>query len=247
MINIRNLTVSFNEKSIKTTVIDDLNLDIYDGEILVILGSSGAGKSTLLNALGGINKNYEGEIMLNEKHLNTSEHLIGLIPQNYGLLPWFNVQKNCEVPFKVRNKNIGKKDRDTIRELLSSLGLLEHRYKYPKALSGGQKQRVALARALSLHPNLLLMDEPFSALDAILKEEACELFLKTWKNFKCSTIIVTHNLDEALQLGHRICVLGKNGKIKYLENNIFFNNVNFKEDPKYINTFLLLKKYLKGD
>ncbi len=247
MVNVENLNVKFIDNNIETVVIKSLNLAVDDGEILVILGASGAGKSTLLNVLGGINKNYGGIITVDDKPLDTSNQLIGLIPQNYGLLPWFTVQKNCEVPFKVRNKKITDGDRKSIKELLNTLGLEEHRDKYPKALSGGQKQRVALARALSLHPDLLLMDEPFSALDAILKEEACELFIKTWEKFKCSTIIVTHNLDEAMQLGHKICVLGKSGEIKYLEKNQFFNNSNFKEHSEYSTTFMTLKRQLKGE
>ncbi len=247
MVNIENLSVKFKENNTETSVIDNLNLVVNEGEVLVILGASGAGKSTLLNVLGGINKKYEGLITIKRVPLNTAEQLIGLIPQNYGLLPWFTVQKNCEVPFKIRHKKVTDVDKKSINELLETLGLEEHKDKFPKALSGGQKQRVALARALSLHPDLLLMDEPFSALDAILKEEACELFLKTWEKFKCSTIIVTHNLDEALQLGNRICVLGKNGEIKYLEENKFFNNTNFKEHPEYFNTFTTLKMHLKGE
>ncbi len=247
MVNIKNLSVKFKENNVETTVISNLDLVINKGEILVVLGSSGAGKSTLLNVLGGINKNYGGSITINDIPLDTSKQLIGLIPQNYGLLPWFTVQKNCEVPFKVRNRNVKEEDKKSINQLLVTLGLEEHKDKFPKALSGGQKQRVALARALSLHPDLLLMDEPFSALDAILKEEACDLFLKTWETFQCSTIIVTHNLDEAMQLGHRICVLGKNGEIKYLENNMFFGNLNFKEHPQYFSTFTTLKTHLKGE
>ncbi len=247
MVEVENLSVKFYDNNTETVVIESLDLTVEDGEILVILGSSGAGKSTLLNVLGSINKEYEGLIKVNGMPLDTSNQLIGLIPQNYGLLPWFTVQKNCEVPFKIRNKKVTDVDKKSINELLNTLGLDEHKKKYPKALSGGQKQRVALARALSLHPNLLLMDEPFSAMDAILKEEACELFIRTWEKFKCSTIIVTHNLDEAMQLGHKICVLGKNGDIKYLEKNIFFNNSNFKEHQEYSSTFATLKKHLKGE
>ncbi len=247
MVRVNNLSVSFYDNNRETVVIKSLNLEVEDSEIFVILGSSGAGKSTLLNVLGGINKNYSGVIEVNENPLDTTKQLIGLIPQNYGLLPWFTVQKNCEVPFKIRNKKVTDSDKKSIDELLVTLGLDDHRHKFPKALSGGQKQRVALARALSLHPDLLLMDEPFSALDAILKEEACELFINTWERFKCSTIIVTHNLDEAMQLGHKICVLGKNGEIKYLEKNIFFNNSNFKEHPLYFSTFTTIKKHLKGE
>ncbi len=251
LITIENLNIKFdNDKSKndkKIEVISNLTLEVGQGEILVLLGSSGSGKSTILNAVGGINKKYTGTIKINNEILNLRKHLIGYIPQNYGLLPWKSVFENCALPFKIRKEAIDESKKLEIENILKKLGLIAHKDKYPKLLSGGQKQRVAIARALLMKPDVLLLDEPFSALDAILKEEACDLFLQVWEEYKCSTIIVTHNIDEAIQLGNSICVLGSGGEIKHLEKNEFFSKPNFRESENYTKTFNNLKSLLKEE
>ncbi len=251
MITIENLNIKFdNDRSKnedKVEIINDLSLEIEQGEILILLGSSGSGKSTILNAVGGINKDYTGEIKINNELLDLRKHLIGYIPQNYGLLPWKSVFENCALPFKIRKTKFDDSKKAEVEAMLKKLGLSEHKNKYPKLLSGGQKQRVAIARALLMKPDVLLLDEPFSALDAILKEEACDLFLNVWSEYKCSTIIVTHNIDEALQLGNKICVLGSGGELNHLEKNEFFNKPNFRESENYTKTFNKLKALLKEE
>ncbi len=251
MITIENLNIKFgigkSKSEKKIEIIRDLSFEIEQGEILVLLGSSGSGKSTILNAVGGINKDYSGTIKINNELVDHRKHLIGYIPQNYGLLPWKSVFENCALPFKIRKTKFDDNKKTEVDEMLIKLGLIEHKDKYPKLLSGGQKQRVAIARALLMKPEVLLLDEPFSALDAILKEEACDLFLQVWSDYKCSTIIVTHNIDEALQLGNKICVLGAGGEVKYLEENEFFNKPNFREYENYTFTFNKLKGLLKEE
>ncbi len=245
MLFIKDLCVNYKNNKEIDEVISNFTFEVDEDEIVVILGVSGSGKSTILNVLGGINKNYSGEVMIDNEKLDEKKHLIGYIPQNYGLLPWKSVWDNCLLPYKIRKIKIDENAISEINEIINVLGLEQHKNKYPKMLSGGQKQRVAIARSLLLKPNLLLMDEPFSALDAILKEDACELFLNVWNNYKCSTVVVTHNIDEALQIGKRIVVLGEKGEIKHIQNNVFFNNTHFRGSEKYKEVYSELKSYLK--
>lgn len=247
MIEIRNLSIKFKNDEDFDEIINNFNLVIEDEDIIVLLGSSGSGKSTILSAIGGINKDYEGSISINSEMLDEKKHLIGYIPQNYGLLPWKTVYQNCLLPFIIRGYKINDKVNKEIVDILKKLNLYDHREKYPKNLSGGQKQRVSIARTLLLKPDLLLMDEPFSALDAITKEEACNLFLNIWKDFRCSTIIVTHSIDEALTLGNKIVVLSENGNIKHIEDNKLFDKGNLKKLEDYEKTYENLKSKLRAE
>lgn len=244
MLKISNLNIGYKVDKEYQNIIKNLNLELLDDDILVLVGMSGSGKSTILNVLGGINKEYAGDISINDDILDEKKHLIGYIPQNYGLLPWKTVYKNCIIPYKIRKIKLNDEIYSKIDNMLSDLSILEQKNKFPKMLSGGQKQRVAIARSLLIKPDILLMDEPFSALDTTLKDEACELFLNVWSKYKCSTIIVTHNIDEALSVGSKICVLSENGKIKYLEDNEFFMLKNLKSNHKYADKYAELKGLL---
>lgn len=219
MIEIKNLSVSYKGNSEEVLAIDRLNINIDDGDIYTFIGPSGCGKSTLLHVLGGIQSKYTGNVFINESNINTKIHRIGLVPQNYGLLPWRNVYDNALMGLKIKcEKPSGYEN-----YILEKLGLNNVLRRYPKELSGGQKQRVAIARAFILKPDLLLMDEPFSALDAITREEMQELFLKIWRENRVTTIFITHSVDEALYLGKKIVVLSSSpGKVlKIIENKAF--------------------------
>ena len=167
-----------------------------------MIGPSGCGKSTLLNVLAGLQKNYQGLVQINGANPSPKKQTIGFIPQNYGLLPWLTVKENILLGLKIKKEA----KQGLPQNLVDNLGLSNLLNRYPNNLSGGQQQRVSLARAFALKADLLLMDEPFSALDAITREEMQDVFIDLWQKQKVSTILVTHYVEEALYLGQKIIV-----------------------------------------
>ena len=258
MISIKNLTVNYNNKQEMNTL-EKVNLTVQKGEIVAVIGASGCGKSTLLKVIGGIIADYQGVIEIDGILLNTKENLIGYIPQGYGLLPWKTVMENCLLPLKIRNiglktnkkpmiirRGADEKTKALVKGLLNELEIGNLSKRYPATLSGGQRQRVALVRALSFSPQILLMDEPFSALDAIMRDEAAEIFLKVWKQNRCSTIIVTHSIDEAVYIGKRIVVMGNSpGRIKKIIENPLYGDENYKERDNYKEVCHLIKEEIR--
>jgi len=248
MLIINHLSVSYKSKQAITPVIQRLSLQLQTGEALVILGPSGCGKSTLIHALAGSLKVDSGSIEYavggNRHPLNPRLHRIGLVPQNYGLLPWKTVKENCLLPLKIRNEDHTSRGNDEIRLIFEALNIHTLLEKYPSELSGGQLQRTAIARAFLLKPDLLLMDEPFSALDAITREEARELFLKVWAYQKPTTLLVTHSIEEALYLGNTICVMtAEGGDIRYQMKNPYFSE-KYPASADYLATKQLLREQL---
>lgn len=176
-------------------VLRDLELELREGEVVCILGESGGGKTTLLNILAGLIP-FEGS-------LEDMPKKVGYIFQEPRLLPSLTITQNLQYA--------GGRDED-IEKILKKIGLFEHRNKRPKMLSGGEKQRVAIARAFLSDAPLLLLDEPFSSLDTGLKIRLAKVFAELWQEKRPTTVYVTHDLEEALMLGHRIVVL-KSGKV----------------------------------
>ncbi len=192
-----------------TTAVNNLNLDINSGEFLVVLGSSGSGKSTTLNMLAGLEEPTSGCIFFNERmvnHVPPGKRDVALVFQNYALYPHMKVYDNIAFPLKIRKeKDINNKIIGT-SEMLRINALLQ---KYPKELSGGEKQRVALARALVRNPQVFLMDEPLSNLDARLRLSARGELKKLQRDRNITTVYVTHDQTEALTLGDRIVIMDK--------------------------------------
>lgn len=177
--------------------------------IYTILGPSGSGKSTLLRAVSGLLPEYRGELLFNGQPLRGQDVLIGLVPQNYGLLPWKTVKGNIRVAMKIaKPKEQDRRDREAqIDRWLSAMGIQELAERYPLSLSGGQQQRVAIARAFAIAPSILLLDEPFSALDVMTREALQQLFLEHWRANPATALFVTHDVDEAVLLGQKVIVL----------------------------------------
>jgi len=250
MLLMENVCISYKNKKESFPIIQNLSLSIQEGEALVILGPSGCGKSTLVNALAGTIPFECGlvDVMKDQlkQKLDPKIHRIGIIPQNYGLLPWKTISENCMLPLKVRHEKVTNRYKQDTLKIYESLNIAHLLDKYPKELSGGQLQRAAIARAFILKPDLLLMDEPFSALDAITREEARELFLNLWQENRPITILVTHSIEEALYLGKTIMVMGtNNGEIKLMMKNPHFG----KMDPgtkEYYEVKHLLREKLKS-
>lgn len=207
----------------KTPVLKEISFSLYKGNTLTVVGPSGCGKSTLLNVLSGIIKNYTGDIYMGSTLLKEAGLTFGYVPQNLGLLPWKRVKENIMLPQKI-NKN-KKIDENEVDEVLAKLELTDLLYRYPSQLSGGQRQRVALARVFISQPDILLMDEPFSALDTLTAETSRELFLDLWRKYRPTTIFTTHNLTEAVKLGKNILLLDKQPAtvLRYVENPLFGN------------------------
>jgi len=212
MLDIKNLTVAYDG----ITVLDKVSLQVADGEIYTIVGPSGCGKSTLLRAVAGLIPACSGDVFFNGDALSAKVHTIGYIPQSYGLLPWKTVEQNIVLALKIKGMPLMQDGKAIVDEALARVDLLAHKKRFPAALSGGQKQRVAIARAFVLKPDVLLMDEPFSALDAMTKEEMQQFFLDIWKGRAGSTLFITHDIEEAVFLGEKVVVMLPSQTLKIL-------------------------------
>lgn len=246
MIQIKNLSVFYQGKEGTIKVLNQLDFTMNRDEICAIIGPSGCGKSTLLKVLSGIITNHEGEVLLNQEVLNPHSHKIGLIPQNFGLLPWKTVQENCLLSFKIKKEKITSATLEKMNQMMKRLNIDHLKKRYPHELSGGQKQRVAIVRSYLMDPDLLLMDEAFSALDAIIKEEAQQLFLDIWSESKINTFFVTHNIDEALYMGKKIMILSNTpGQIVKIIDNPLFNLKDYRHHVDYPHLYAKLKQLIK--
>jgi len=198
-------------------VIAPLDLAVYPGEILTLLGPSGSGKSTLLRILTGLSDASAGQVLWHGSPINGPCENVSIVFQSFALFPWLTVLENVEAPLKARGVSPEGRFARSLR-MLDSVGLDGFESAYPKELSGGMKQRVGFARALVVEPEVLFMDEPFSALDVLTAENLRSELLELWEDKKMPTravFIVTHNIEEAVLLGDRIVVLGKNpGRIR---------------------------------
>ncbi|MGY2006234.1 ABC transporter ATP-binding protein [Nocardia gipuzkoensis] len=196
------------------TAIEDISLELREGEFLVLVGPSGSGKSTLLDLLGGLSKPTSGEILLDGKPITGPGLDRGIVFQQYALLPWRTARANIE--FGLEAKGLRRKARRELAEhYLELVGLSGFGDRYPHELSGGMKQRVAIARSLAFDPEVLLMDEPFAALDAQTRESLQDELLRIWRATGKTVLFITHGIDEAVYLGQRVAVLtSRPGRVK---------------------------------
>ena len=202
-IEIRRLNKTYTDKNKKVEALKDINLLVKPGEFISILGSSGCGKSTLLRILAGLDTDYEGEVLLDGKPITRPSLEKGFVFQDHRLFPWFSVSQN--IGYGIPDK---RPDKDRlVSELTALVGLQGFEKALPRQLSGGMAQRVAIARALVNHPKVLLLDEPFGALDALTKITMQEEILKIWEKEKITVILVTHDIEEAVYLGDRVVIL----------------------------------------
>jgi NitT/TauT family transport system ATP-binding protein len=220
-IQIQNLSKTFALKSAGVDrrgqpflALDAINLEIRAGEFFVIVGPSGCGKSTLLDLLGGLTKPTSGRILIDGRPIKGPALDRGLVFQQYALFPWRTAQKNVE--FGLEAKRVPRRERAEIaREYLALVGLADFADRYPHELSGGMKQRVAIARSLAYKPEVLLMDEPFAALDAQTRERLQAELLRIWQASGATIIFITHGIDEAVYLGQRVAVMtSRPGRVK---------------------------------
>jgi bicarbonate transport system ATP-binding protein len=189
-------------------VLQDVNLSIKEGEFICLIGHSGCGKTTLLNMVSGFNQPTQGSVQLRGKSITKPGPDRMVVFQGYALLPWLTAFENVYLAVdSVHPKKLEAEKRAIVREHLAMVGLADASDKKPPQLSGGMRQRVAIARALAIRPEVLILDEPFGALDAITKEELQEELLKIWNDHRCTVLMITHDIDEALFLADRLVMM----------------------------------------
>jgi len=218
-IEIKNLSKTFKTKgNLKVAALENINFSVEENDFISIIGPSGCGKSTLLRIIASLEKATCGTVIYRDSELDEPSSDIGMVFQNYSLLQWRTVIDNIAIGLEF--KNIKKKERrEKSKEYLKLINMENFEKAYPYELSGGMQQRVAIARALVTNPDVLLMDEPFGALDAHTRIILQEELLKIWEKNKKTILFVTHSVDEAIYLSDKIIVMGKNpGKIKEIIN-----------------------------
>ncbi|WP_223294350.1 ABC transporter ATP-binding protein [Arcobacter nitrofigilis] len=238
--------------------VKDVNLQIKKDEIVAIIGHSGCGKSTLLNMIAGLDTVSCGGVFLNNKEVNGPGPERAVVFQNHSLLPWLTVFQNIELAVKKVMPELSKKElEERVDKFVNMVNLTHARDKFPSEISGGMKQRVGIARALSIRPEVLLMDEPFGALDSLTRANLQEHLMRIQQSVKNTVIVITHDIDEAVLLSDRVVMMtnGPSATIgEVLEVNLPHprNRVELQKDPEYIRcreTILsfLYEKFAKED
>lgn len=202
-VSIRDVGRVFEARGGSVTALKDIDLEIAAGEFVMLVGPSGCGKSTLLRSIAGLDLGFSGEILVGDQPVRGPKRSRGLVFQEPRLLPWLTAGANIAFGMKAGEKE----KRDRVRELLELVGLSGFEDAYPHQLSGGMAQRVAIARALAPRPSILLMDEPFGALDAFTRIKLQDALRDIWRSQNVTTVFVTHDIDESLVLGQKVVVM----------------------------------------
>jgi NitT/TauT family transport system ATP-binding protein len=205
-IDIQGVNKVFKTDTREVVALKDINLQIPQGQFVCLLGPSGCGKSTLLNAVAGFSLPSSGTITADGAPITGPGPERGMVFQEYALFPWMTVEKNIAFGLEVKGQSKAQIDA-TVSKLLGMLSLADFRHRYPKDLSGGMRQRVAIARVLALDSPIMLMDEPFGALDALTRRNLQDELLRIWAELKKTIIFVTHSIEEAIYLADRIVVM----------------------------------------
>ena len=209
-VHVGGLSKSFTRGERKVEVISDLDLKVGQGEFIAVVGPSGSGKTTLLNLIAGFLEPDSGELLIDGKPIRGPGPERCVIFQEYAVFPWLTVRKNIEFGLKLRARRRPRQEReDTVRRYVRMMGLVDFEDALPKTLSGGMRQRVAIARAYAVDPEILLMDEPFAALDAQTRDYMQEQLLEINQNERRTVLFVTHSVEEAIFLADRVVVLSK--------------------------------------
>ncbi len=224
------------------TVLDDINFTLSGHDSLAVVGPSGCGKTTLLLMIAGLLKPSEGSILLEGAEVRGAAKNAALVLQHYGLFPWKTVAANITLGAKLQKRKVADGELQAVKR---DLGIEELDHLYPAQLSGGQRQRVALARAILLRPSLLLLDEPFAAIDTITRERLQTGLLDIFSQRRFSFIIVTHSFDEAVFLGRKILVLDNSTGIRAFIDNNGAGNPTFRSTPEYFERTLELRRILE--
>lgn len=215
-VSIQDIVKTFDSRNGEVVALNGINLDIMENEFITVVGPSGCGKSTLLNIIAGLEQPTDGRVLCDGKEVKGTGPERGVVFQQYALFPWLTVKGNVEFALKIQNKH---KSKEAIEEIamkyIKMVDLSDFVNHYPKELSGGMKQRVAIARAYAANPSVLLMDEPFGALDAQTRTQLQEELLETWDKEQKTCFFITHDVDEAIVLGQKVMIMSaRPGRIK---------------------------------
>jgi len=210
----QNISKTFKSRKDELKVLDNCSLELKENEFVSIVGTSGCGKSTLLNIIAGLLPPSSGKVLVDGQTIKGPGRDRGVVFQSYTLFPWLSVENN--ILFALKNTKLSKIEKSNlVKHYIDSVGLSGFEQSYPKELSGGMKQRVAIARALVYKPSVMLMDEPFGALDAQTRGMMQELLLKVWQEHKTTVLFITHDVDEAIFMSDRVLIMtARPGKIK---------------------------------
>lgn len=208
VIEVQKVSLTYHSKQGETLALNNINFDVFKGEFVSIIGPSGCGKTTILSIVAGLLEASSGTVLVNNQVPNPKTSLCGYMFQRDNLLPWRSIEKNVLLGLEVQGK-LTKQRKDKALQLLDKYGLKDFKNKRPDQLSGGMRQRVALIRTLALEPSILLLDEPFSALDYQTRLNVCDDVASIIRAEKKTTILVTHDLQEAISMSDRILVLSK--------------------------------------
>lgn len=233
MIEVKDVSLTYCQENTTTQALTGLNLHIGPGESWVFIGPSGCGKSSLLFLLAGLRQPTSGNVLIAGSALMSPRPQTALILQDYGLFPWKTVWANATLGLKLRGM-AARAQLALITPILENLGLIELKHHYPAQLSGGQRQRVAVARALALDPDLLLMDEPFSSLDALTRENLQETIIDIRKQNRMTLVTVTHSIEEAVFLGQKIAVFSPlPGRVAAIVDNPLAGDKAYRDRPDF--------------
>ncbi len=238
-LEIKDVSKVYPTKNGPYTVLDGVNLNVGQGEFICLIGHSGCGKSTLLNMVSGFNTPTTGQVLLEGQPITKPGPDRMVVFQNYALLPWRTAFENIYIAVNAVYPEKSEAEKSTIvRDHLAMVGLTDAMDKKPPQMSGGMRQRVSIARALSVRPRVLILDEPFGALDAITKEELQEELLKIWGDNKCTVLMITHDIDEALFLADKLVMMtngphAKIGEVMEIPFSRPRNRERIMEDPLY--------------
>lgn len=246
-LQLRDVGVTYESARGATRALEGFNLSVEEGQAVAVLGPSGCGKSTSLLAACGLLAPTEGQVLVDGRSIAKPRLETALILQDFGLLPWKTVEQNAGLAAQIRRLPAAER-RSRVQRALASVGLADFASAYPAELSGGMRQRLAMARALSCDIDLLLMDEPLSALDALLREEMQDMLKRCWTEKRYAQVLVTHSIEEAVYLGQRILVVSSRpGRVVFELENDEMLQADWRDAPLFFERCRMLRENLRKE